>query len=205
MSDLTLKLPLTYYQKTDTVALAQNLLGKFLLTRLGDESLTGGEIVETEAYVGTEDKACHAHLNRRTKRTEIMFAKGGKAYIYLCYGVHPLFNIVTHQEGEPHAILIRALRPEIGIDIMLKRRGLDKLNRRICGGPGALTKALAISTTENGVSLDGEKIWLEDRGMNYESTRIIASPRVGINYAEEHMHLPWRFRLKDSPWTSPAR
>ena len=110
-------------------------------------------IIETEAYAGPEDKASHAYGNRRTKRTEVMFHKGGVAYVYLCYGIHSLFNVVTNQEGTPHAVLIRAIQPEIGIETMLKRRGKTKLDNTLTNGPGSLAKALGIGLKHNGVKL----------------------------------------------------
>lgn len=180
------KLPLSFYQEEETVEIAKALLGKSLFTCF-DGKLTGGIITETEAYLGAEDKACHAYNNRRTKRTEVMFAPGGVAYVYLCYGMHHLFNIVTHKEGTPHAILIRALKPTHGIETMQKRRGKHNLT----DGPATLTQALGIRTNHTGLPLNGEHIWLENHPQ--ESFSIKATPRIGIDYAEEDKDLPYRF------------
>jgi DNA-3-methyladenine glycosylase len=204
------KIPLSWYRHHDVVSLSRDLLGKYLFTNLpfgkkGERKLTGGIIVETEAYAGAIDKASHAHGNRRTKRTEVMFSHGGVAYIYLIYGFHNMFNIITNEEGTPHAILIRAIEPTDGIDIMLRRRNMSAPERKLTGGPGVLCEALGITRELNGEPLDGDKVWLEDRGLSYVKKDIIASPRVGIAYAEEDAHHPWRFRVKDSSWTSPAK
>ena|SRR3990167_9038776 len=187
-------LPSSFYLREDVVAIGRELLGKFLFTSI-DGSLTGGMITETECYKGAEDKACHAYQNRRTKRTEVMFAEGGVAYVYLCYGMHNLLNIVTNQRNVPHAILIRSIKPTIGIETMLIRRDKNCLDSTLTTGPGTVTEALGITRSHNGISLQGSTIWLEDRKISFDENQIIASPRVGISYAEEHAHLPWRFRI----------
>ncbi len=174
--------------------ISKQLLGKYLFTRINN-TLTGGIIVETEAYAGPEDRASHAYGNRRTKRTETMFHEGGIAYVYFCYGMHYLFNIVTNVEGIPHAILIRALQPACGITTMLKRRHKEKLDHTIAGGPGSLTKAMGINTCHNGMSVTGPVIWLEHRGIEINSKQIIAGPRIGVAYAGKDAKLPWRFRI----------
>jgi DNA-3-methyladenine glycosylase len=190
------KIPLSFYQQDDVVALSRSLIGKYLFTRLEpDNVITGGMIIETEAYRGAEDKACHAYNNRRTKRTETMFAEGGIAYVYLCYGMHNLFNIVTNKRDIPHAILIRAIRPEEGIDLMLRRRKKEKSIPTLTSGPGSLCQALGISRTHDGVSLKGNSIWLEDRGFDVLPEQIQASPRIGVDYAAEDALKPWRFFL----------
>lgn len=194
-------LPREYYQNKDVLFLSRDLLGKFLLTRCGP-TVTGGMIVETEAYRGPEDRASHAFGNRRTKRNEVMYHIGGICYIYLCYGLHVLFNVVTNVEDIPHAILIRAIEPTEGIDEMLKRRKKTKLVRQLTSGPGALTQALGIQLAHNGFALNGKTIWIEDRKVNIPLENIEAIPRVGINYAKEDALLPWRFRIKDNPWTT---
>ena len=198
------KVDLSFYQRSDVLQIGQELLGKFLFTHF-DGVTTGGMIVETESYKGAEDKACHAYENRKTPRTEVMFANGGIAYVYLCYGVHHLFNVVTHGEGTPHAILIRAIEPFRGIELMLKRRKKQKLERAVTAGPGALTQALGIKRHHSGESLIGSSIWLEDHNISITPDQILASPRVGIAYAKEHATLPWRFRLRESRWTSIAK
>ena len=181
--------------------ISQELLGKVLCTNIGDQP-TSGIIVETEAYSGRNDKACHAYLNRRTKRTEIFYQHGGLAYVYLCYGIHHLFNIVTNGAEEADAILIRAVEPLEGIEAMQARRNYSKLDRRLTAGPGSMSQALGIKVDHYGEPLDGETIWLEDRGINFAENEIIRGPRVGIDYAEEDALLPWRFRVKNSGFTS---
>lgn len=194
-------LPLSFYQQDDVLDISQQLLGKYLFTSI-DDQVTGGMIVETEAYRAPEDRASHAFGLRRTKRNAVMYEAGGICYIYLCYGLHALFNVVTNQHGIPHAILIRALQPLEGIDMMLKRRNKSKIDRSLTGGPGSLSKALGLNLKYNGFSLQGPEIWIEDRGVLLSKKEITSSPRVGIDYAGEHAALPWRFRIKDSPWTS---
>lgn len=162
-------------------------------------------IVETEAYKGPEDRACHAYNNRRTPRTEIMFHEGGVAYVYICYGIHHLFNVVSGKKDQPHAVLIRGLEPLEGNETMLKRRNLEKFDYRICGGPGALAQALGITSELSGISLQGPIIQLEDHGINIFDQDIIASKRVGCESAGEDGLLPWRFRISGNRWASPAK
>ena len=188
------KLPLDFYQKEDVLEISRQLLGKILLTHF-DGEITGGIITETEAYRAPEDRASHAYLMKRTKRNEVMYQAGGICYVYLCYGIHALFNVVTHQKGVPHAILIRALQATIGIETMLSRRKKVKLDNSLTAGPGALTEALGIKTVHNGISLLGDQIWIEDHGIIISCEDIVASPRIGIDYAGEDALLPWRFRL----------
>jgi len=199
-------LPLHFYTRPDVVQVAKDLLGKYLVTNF-DGEITAGKIVETEAYRAPDDRACHAFGNRRTARTEVMFAEGGKAYVYLCYGIHHLFNVVTSVEGAAHAVLIRAVEPIDNVELMMHRRGMDKLSPKLTAGPGALTQALGIQTQHTGLSLldSNGRMWLEDRGDVVSEADIIASPRVGVAYAKECADWPWRFRIKNSIWTSPAR
>jgi len=201
-----MRLQSSFYLREDVVQISKDLLGKYLVTNI-DNQLTVGKIVETEAYRAPDDKACHAHNNRFTKRTKIMFNKGGVAYVYLCYGIHHLFNIVTAPEGMAHAVLVRAVEPIENVDVMLRRRGFSKLKNNLTAGPGTLTKALGISKAHYGVSLIDEKslIWIEDRGEEILEKNIIASPRVGIDYAGECALWDWRFRVKGSNWTSKAK
>lgn len=187
-------LPLEYYQYHDVLFLSQDLLGKFLMTQIGP-IVTGGMIIETEAYRAPEDRASHAFNNRRTKRNDTMFHEGGRGYVYQCYGIHALFNVVTNLAGIPHAILIRAIRPTVGIEEMLRRRHKEKLTKTIAGGPGTLTQALGINLSHNGCLLTGPLIWIEDRGVTPSPEEILIGPRIGIEYAGEHALLPWRFRL----------
>ncbi|MDP1835674.1 MAG: DNA-3-methyladenine glycosylase [Chlamydiales bacterium] len=196
-------LPQSYFYAADVLEVSQELIGKMLYTAI-DGVVTGGIIVETEAYRAPDDRASHAYGNRRTDRNSVMFDEGGVAYVYLCYGIHNLFNIVTGPAGTPHAVLIRAIQPIIGIETMLQRRNKSTLNRAIAGGPGALSQALGITRDLNGEVLSGPVVWVTDHHY-VNSQDIIASPRVGVDYAGQDALLPWRFRHKNSPWTSPAK
>jgi DNA-3-methyladenine glycosylase len=188
------KLNTDFYLREDVVEISKELLGKFLVTSFNGE-YSSGIITETEAYNGVIDRASHAYNNRRTKRNEIMYAEGGVAYIYLCYGMHHLFNIVTNKKDIPHAILIRAIMAWEGIDIMSKRRNKNMNELPFAKGPGTLSEALGIKTAHSGLSLTGNTIWLEDRGMKFKSNEIIAGPRIGVDYAGTDAALPYRFRL----------
>ncbi|QEC65702.1 DNA-3-methyladenine glycosylase [Mucilaginibacter ginsenosidivorans] len=196
-----MKLPQSYYLGTDVVAIGKNLLGKYLFTCI-DGLITGGYIVETEAYNGAIDKASHAYGNRRTKRTETMFQQGGIAYVYLCYGIHEMFNIVTSTEGHAQAILIRAVEPTEGIDTILLRRGMDKVKPNITAGPGSVAKALGIDRKLNGISLQSDALWIEDRGLNFMEGQIAAVPRIGVAYAGQDALLPYRFYVKGNIYVS---
>lgn len=198
------KLKKSFYTRPDVALIARELLGKHLYTHFAGNEITGGIIVETEAYAGPEDRASHAYGNRRTRRTEIMFHEGGVAYVYLCYGMHALLNVVTNTAGIPHAVLIRAIEPLRGIDTMLKRRHRSGLDFVLTSGPASLTRSLGIDISHNGTALTGGRIWIEDRDGATPSRRITASPRVGVSYAGPHAARPWRFRVRNSPWTSPA-
>ncbi len=194
-----------FYQRENVVQVSKELLGKYLVTQI-DGVRTGGMIVETEAYSHINDRACHSHMQRRTQRTEIMFHAGGVAYVYLCYGIHNLFNIVTNVTDKADAVLIRAIEPTENTEVMQRRRGLDKVTPRLTAGPGTLSQALGITKNHNGTSLtERETIWVEGQGITIPEKSIIASPRVGIGYAGEDALLPWRFRIKGNPWTSKAK
>jgi DNA-3-methyladenine glycosylase len=195
------KLPATFYQRSDVLQIAMDLVGKILVTRWGGQ-ITAGRIVECEAYNGVPDKASHASGGRRTKRNEIMYAKGGAAYVYLCYGIHHLFNVVTNTEEIPHAILIRALNPLKGVDLMLKRTGKKKLDHSLTRGPGNVSKALGILTRHSGISLSGREIYLAEDDFVVNKKDIVASPRIGVDYAGEDALLPYRFYIKGNPFVS---
>lgn len=201
-----MRLPASFYQREDTVQIAQDLLGLELVTQF-DGQLTVGRIVETEAYKAPEDKACHAYLNRNTKRTKTMFLPGGVAYIYLCYGIHHLFNVVTGPEGSAHAVLIRAVEPLEGIEWMQQRRGFDSVKPQLTAGPGVLSKALGLHKDWDGVSLiDPESpVCIRQPHVGYEQPSILAGPRIGVDYAEECAAWPWRFYFEDNRWVSKAR
>ena len=195
-----MKLTDSFYQGTNVVKIARQLIGKVLFTNI-DGIVTGGMIVETEAY-SWKERGCHAYNSRKTPRNAIMFEKGGHAYVYLCYGMHYLFNIVTNGEAVPEAVLIRAIEPLQGIDEMMLRRGKLANAFHLTSGPGKLTKALGIDRKLNGKYLTDDEVWVEDVGRKIQSTKIQASPRIGIDYAGDDALLPWRFTLKESSWLS---
>jgi DNA-3-methyladenine glycosylase len=200
------KLPASYYQNNDVVFLAQNLIGKTIVSMV-DDQLTSGIITETEAYRGINDKACHAHLGRFTERTKIMYETGGVAYVYLCYGIHNLFNIITNTNEQADAILIRAVEPVDGIATMLERRGKEKLDKTLTSGPGNFSKAFGLDRSHYGEDLTGDVVWItssvhSDEAQKVSNTDITASKRVGIDYAEEDKDLPWRFYLNTSKFVS---
>ena len=197
-------LPRFFYERDDVVQIAQDLLGKVLCTQF-DGVFTSGMIVETEAYNGQTDGACHAYLYGKTNRTRIMYGQPGRAYVYLCYGIHHLFNVVTNQEGSADAVLIRGIEPLDGIDHILQRRNKSKLKRSVGGGPGIASSALGITTEHYGTDLLGNTIWIEDRGNIIPSNQTITSPRIGVDYAGEDAKLPWRFQIKGNGFTSPAK
>lgn len=181
----------SYYLNPDVVLLAKDLIGKTLCTHI-DNALTCGIITETEAYAGVTDKASHAYGGRRTSRTETMYSQGGVCYVYLCYGIHRLFNIVTNSEDIPHAILIRSIYPTKGIEEMVKRRG-QKLSDRLCVGPGKVSQALGIGLLHNSLSVTGKEIWLQDDHVTIKESDIQVGPRIGVDYAGEDANLPYRF------------
>ena len=199
-----MKLPLSYYLNRDVIFLARDLLGKVLFTEING-NVTAGIIVETEAYFGVLDKASHAYYGRRTERTETLYSPGGVSYVYLCYGIHHLFNIVTSTEGEPHAVLIRAVEPLIGKEIMEFRRNMPASKTAISSGPGSAAKALGIDRSFNKKDLTDNEIWIEDHGIRYSDEEIVAGPRIGVAYAQEDALLPWRFYIKGNPYVSKPR
>jgi len=162
-------------------------------------------IVETEAYAGPYDKACHAYQWRCTQRTAPMFEEGGIAYVYLIYGIYNLFNIVTHGGQQPYAVLIRAIEPLEGLDAMLERRKMVSLKPSLSAGPGTLSQALGIDRSLSGVSLNGREIWLEDRGIVIDTENIVATTRVGVDYAGEDALLPYRFYIRNHPFVSKGK
>lgn len=204
MENNLLVLPLSFYRTNDTVDIAKKLLGKYIFTKF-DGILTGGMIVETESYLGIEDKGSHAFNGRFTSRTEPLYESGGIAYVYLCYGMHYMFNVVTNTKKVPHAVLIRAIEPTTGIELMLKRRGMKKISPSLTAGPGALCKALNITKEQNKQSLKSSTLWIEDRKIYFSENEIMKSQRVGISYAKEWALFPFRFRIKGNKWTSKAK
>ena len=194
------KLPLSFYLRDDVVVIARELIGKVLVTNWNHE-YTSGRIVETEAYAGEIDRASHA-FRGVTPRTKVMYGKGGKAYVYLCYGIHQMFNIVTNKQGTPHAILIRAVEPIEGIDIMLERTGKEKLEASLTKGPGNVGKALGFHTSQCGVSLLSKELYIYDDGFKVRSDMIATSKRIGVDYAQDHAEWHYRFFLKENKFVS---
>jgi DNA-3-methyladenine glycosylase len=195
------KLPYSFYQAEDVNSLAVQLLGKQLFTNINGE-LTGGTIVETEAYKGIIDKASHAYGGRLTNRTSTMYEAGGISYVYLCYGIHHLFNVVTAASNTPHAVLIRGLEPTTGLDIMMRRRNISVLKPNLTAGPGALSKALGIDRSLNAKVLTGDEIWIEDNSIRFQPEEIVAAARVGVAYAGDHALLPWRYYVAGNKFVS---
>jgi DNA-3-methyladenine glycosylase len=195
------KLDDSFYDRNDVVKIAKELLGKILITKF-DGQFTSGRIVETEAYRGETDKASHAYGGRRTKRTEIMYGEGGKAYVYLCYGIHHLFNVVTNKKNIPHAILIRAVEPVDGIDIMLERTRKSKLDFTLTRGPGNVSKALGIFSHHTGKDLLNGDVFIADDGFRLNKKEIEITKRIGVDYAAEDALLPYRFSVKGNHYVS---
>lgn len=188
----------SFYQSGSVTRVAKSLLGKTLFTRV-DGQTTSGIIVETEAYSHVE-KGCHAYNNKLTPRNKVMFNEGGYAYVYLCYGIHHLFNVVTNRQGVGDAVLIRALEPVRGLDIMMERMGTASANR-ITSGPGKLSKAMGIDRRLNGQSLQGPEVWIDD-GIAVAARSIQSGVRIGIDYAGDDAALLWRFVVKGNGWIS---
>lgn len=198
------KLDYYFYNRGDVVNIARELLGKVLVTQW-DGVVTSGRIVETEAYRGVTDRASHAWNGRRTRRTEIMYDDGGKGYVYLCYGIHHLFNVVTNVKETPHAVLVRAVEPLEGIDIMLQRTGKKKPDRTLTSGPGNVSKALGLLVLHSGVSLLEETVFIADDGYALKKRDIVATTRIGVDYAGEDALLPYRFFIRDNIYVSGRR
>ncbi|MEO5585200.1 MAG: DNA-3-methyladenine glycosylase [Flavobacteriales bacterium] len=185
------KLDRTFYANTDVVEVARELLGKVLVTNIGGV-LTSGVISETEAYAGAIDRASHAFGGKVTKRNTIMYGEPGFAYVYLCYGIHHLFNVVTDVPGVAHAVLVRAIHPLQGKETMLERRRTKVLTT---AGPGTLSQALGIRTEHNGVDLLDDLITIEDHGIVIPRKSIIIGPRIGVDFAGHDALLPYRFHF----------
>ena len=195
------KLESGFYQRKNVLVVARELLGKILVTNW-EGIVTSGRIVECEAYNGITDRASHAVGGRRTARNEIMYGAGGFSYVYLCYGIHHLFNVVTNLQDVPHAILIRAVEPVEGIEEMLLRTGKKKPDYTLTRGPGNVSKALGIYTKHNGIFLSDEKLFIADDGKKYTRSDIVTSPRIGVDYAGEDAKLPYRFYVRGNPYVS---
>lgn len=194
------KLPKEYYLEGDVVKLARSFLGKYLHSSFENRHSVG-KIVEVEAYCGASDKASHAFPNKRTPRTETMYKAGGIAYVYLVYGMHHLFNIVTNRAGLADAVLVRAIEPVEGVGAMKQRRRLEQTSKLLSGGPARLSQALGITTQNDATDLSGDKIWIT-YGELVDESEIVASKRIGVDYAGEDALLPWRFHIRGNKYVS---
>lgn len=195
------KLKRSFYTRADTLKIARELLGKRLVVPAPSGERVSGRIVEVEAYLGAEDRAAHSYKGRRTARTETMFARGGTAYVFFVYGMHHQFNVVTGPEGLPHALLVRALEPEEGVELM-KRRRPARNDRGLTSGPGKLCQALGIDRSFDGEDLTEGRVWIEDAGIRVKPEEVAAGPRIGVDYAGEDALQPFRFWLRDNPFVS---
>jgi DNA-3-methyladenine glycosylase len=188
------------FWKQPTLTIAKSLLGMELIHE-NKTKTTSGIIVETEAYLGPEDKAAHSFGNRRTARTEVMFHEAGTIYTYFIYGMHVCFNIVTGPVNKPEAVLIRAIEPVVGIEIMKERRAGIKRETQLTNGPGKLSKSMGFTLEHNGLRINEGPILLR-KGRDANSSEISIGPRINIDYAEEAVHFPYRFWLKNNPYVS---
>lgn len=191
-----------FYTRADTLRVARELLGKRLVVPAPGGARVSGRVVETEAYLGAEDRAAHSYGGRRTRRTETMFGVGGTAYVFFVYGMHHQFNVVAGPEGLPHAVLVRAVEPEEGRELMMERRPVPK-ERELTNGPGKLCRALGIDLTFDGEDLTtGGRAWLEETGVSFGPEQVATGPRIGIAYAAEDALKPWRFWVKGNEYVS---
>jgi len=198
-----MKLDRAFFTNENVIDVARGLLGKLIFTKI-DQTVTVGRIVETEAYSYIE-RACHAYDHKLTERTKIMFEEGGTSYVYLCYGIHKLFNVVTNKKGVAEAVLVRAVEPVSGLGLMMNRRKLVKIDTQLTSGPGKWTKAFGINMNHNGISLLHNEIWIEEDGFHIASSDIHESPRIGVGYAGKDALLPWRFFLNKNRYVSKGR
>ena len=191
-----------FYTRADTLRVARELLGKRLVVPSETGARVAGRVVEVEAYLGAEDRAAHSYGGRRTRRTEAMYAAGGTAYVFFVYGMHHQFNVVTGPAGLPHALLVRAVEPEEGVELMRGRRLVSK-ERELTSGPGKLCRALGLDLTFDGEDLtEGGRVWLEEAGVEFEPGRIASGPRIGVAYAAEDALKPWRFWVAGNEFVS---
>ena len=195
-----MKLPREFYTRADVLEVARDLLGKKLIVPARNGGRVAGIIVETESYRGPEDRASHAYGGRRTNRTETMYGVGGTAYVYFVYGMYNQFNVVTNVENVPHAVLVRALEPVEGLN-MMRRRRQGRSEYELTSGPGRLCLAMGIDRGLDKGDLLGERVWIEE-GVSISPRQIARGPRVGIDYAEKWVTKPWRFWIKDNPFVS---
>jgi len=198
------KLPLSFYDRDDVIQIARELLGKIIVTHF-DGQTTSARILETEAYIGFTDKASHSYGHRRTARNEHMYSAPGTSYVYICYGMHRMFNIVTNKKDIPDAVLIRAVEPVEGIDIMAKRTGKNITDKTLTRGPGNVGKALGIDKHHSGLFLLDEEIFLLDDGKIIATEKIGISKRIGVESAGADSLLPFRFYIKGNQYVSGKR
>lgn len=194
------KLPRDFYTRANVLTVTRELLGKLLVAPAEDGTRVSGMIVEAEAYRGPEDRASHAYGGRRTNRTETMYGIGGTAYVYFVYGMYNQFNVVTNVQDIPHAILIRALEPVEGIEMMRQRRQ-SHADRNLTNGPGKLCIAMGIDRRLDRADLLGNRVWLEDY-QRIGRSKIASGPRIGIDYAEDWVDKPWRFWIRENIYVS---
>ena len=199
---LDARLKRDFYTRADTLTVARELLGKRLVVPDADGRRVSGRIVEVEAYLGVEDAAAHSYGGRRTRRTETMYAVGGTAYVFFVYGMHHQFNVVTGPVGQPHAVLIRGVEPEEGVEVMRERRPVSK-ERELTSGPGKLCRALGLDLSYDGADLTKrERVWLEETGVRFESDEVASGARIGVDYAGEDALKPWRFWVEGNVYVS---
>ena len=198
------KLDHSFYDRKNVVQIARDLLGKILVTQF-DGIRSSGRIVETEAYNGVNDRACHAFGGRRTARTEHIYGGPGTVYVYICYGMHHLFNVITNKKDIPHAVLIRALEPMEGVEHMLARTGKPLPDFTLTKGPGNLARALGMSKIHTGQNLFSDEIFIEDDGMRYKKDQVTITKRIGVESAREDAELPYRFIVKGNPYVSAKK
>ncbi|MBX2888889.1 MAG: DNA-3-methyladenine glycosylase [Ferruginibacter sp.] len=196
------KISLSFYNRTNVLRIAYELLGKVLLSSF-DNNITAGRIVEAEGYKSVNDSASHAYGGRRTARNEDMYGRPGTSYVYVCYGVHNMMNVVTNKRGIPDAILIRAVEPLVGLDIMLKRAGKKDGDVSVSSGPGNVSRALGISKGNSGLSLLGNLLYILDDGFSIADNRIGISKRIGVEGAGyPDADYPYRFYIKGNAYVS---
>jgi DNA-3-methyladenine glycosylase len=195
------KLPIRFYKRQDVVIVARELIGKVVVTNL-DGLITSGRIVETEAYVAHIDKASHSFGGRRTAKNEHMYASAGTAYVYICYGMHQMLNVVTNEKDVPDAVLVRALEPLEGVDIMLQRTGKPKLDFTLTKGPGNVGKALGIFKKHSGLHLLDDEIYLVNDGFKLKENEVGISKRIGVESAFPDSELPYRFYIRGNKYVS---
>ncbi len=198
------KLDRSFYDRKDVLRIARELLGKILVTQW-DGVRSSGRIVETEAYAGEQDRACHAFGGRRTTRSEDLYGAPGSVYIYVCYGMHHLFNVITNKKDIPHAVLIRALEPLEGVEHMLNRTGKPVADYSLTKGPGNLSRAMGMSKLHSGGNLFSEEIYIADDGLRYKKDQVIVTKRIGVESAREDAELPYRFIVKGNPYVSAKK